>query len=94
MIVDRGELVTFTCTYRTTEPQTSIIINYFDGPSTDTTQSNLMLDRFTLQSNLSFNATSSSFVRSYQCTVTVGGDHITSEAATLTISCKFETACL
>ena len=92
LTIDQGELAVFTCTYRTTQNQSSssTLINFFDRPFSSLSPPSRMIGRFTLQRNISFNTRSSSLAREYHCTVTVrpSGTQIVSEAATLTINCK------
>lgn len=87
MTVDRGKQVTFTCTYRTAEAQPTI--NWDKPFGITTTQSLGRLDGNTLQSNLTFTANSSAYASDYLCTVTAESAQISSEVATLSISCKF-----
>ena len=90
--VEIGERVTFTCTYRSTEPQQNININFINSPPINTSLYLRSIDRFTHQGTLSFPATSgiAAVSRGYECIVTVGSDTvIISETATLTISCKY-----
>ena len=92
LTVDQGELAVFTCTYRTTQNQSSrsTLIDFFDRPFSSLSPPSRMIDRFTLQRNISFNARSSTLAHGYHCTVTIrpSGTQITSETATLTVNCK------
>ena len=47
------------------------------------------IDANTLQSTISFTATTSSYAGDYQCVATVGSDSVNSDSATLTVNCKF-----
>ena len=95
MTVDNGQQVTFICTYRSSEPPQNIININFNLPPVNGSVSIRSIDEFTRQGTLSFLATSDvspAVSRGYECIVSVGGvTLITSEPATLTISCKFIT---
>ena len=91
-----GQLVTFTCTYRSPEPpENSININYFNLPPVNSSLSTRSIDGFTQQGTLSFRITSdfSPAVSSgYQCTISIGNVTLsTTEPVNLTVSCKFTT---
>ena len=95
MTVEIGQRVTFTCTYRSSEPPQNIININFNLPPVNGSVSVRSINEFTRQGTLSFLATSDfspAVSRGYECIVSVGGvTLITSEPATLTISCKFIT---
>ena len=96
MTVDSGELVTFTCTYRSTDPDLLININFNSPPiisGINRTLNVRSVDRFTQQGTLSFITPSAqvspAVIGGYECVVTINGvTQVISEPAALTISCK------
>ena len=94
MTVETGLQVTFTCTYRSLEsPQNNTNINFIPLPP-NSALSVHSIDEFTRQGTLSFLATADHPVVStgYECIVSVminSVTPITSEPATLIISCKY-----
>ena len=89
MSVDRGEQITLSCTYWTSQQGLPTIM--WTTPSgISVMPTTIQIDADTLQSTISFIAATSSYAGDYQCTATVGGDSFNSDPATLTVNCKFK----
>ena len=88
MSVDRGENVTLSCTYNSTQQELPNIM-WNTPPGIFVMPVNTTIGDNSLQSNITFTAASSSYAGDYQCTAIGGSTQLSSDTATLTLNCKF-----